>query len=65
MRFDTQEVVNISLDPELDKEKICKMQPTNLEHNAAFVVDVSNLKFLKDLYCDDMGSWQCYGVYRS
>ena len=52
-RFDTQEAVNILLDPELDKDKICKMQPTNIEYNAAFVVDVSNPECLKDLYCDD------------
>jgi len=31
------------------------MQPTNVKHNAAFIVDISKLGCVKDLYCDDMG----------
>jgi len=54
-RFDTQEIVNVLLDPELNDGKICQMQPTNVKHNAAFIVDISKLGCVKDLYCDDMG----------
>ena len=65
VRYDIQEVVTILLDPELSVNKICTRQPTDVAHNTAFVVDVSKLKCFKDLYCDDMGSWHCNGIYKS
>lgn len=64
-RLDTQELVTILLDPDLKEEKICKTQPVVIEHNAVFVVDLSALECMKDLNCDDMGSWQANGVYRA
>ena len=64
-RLDTQELVSILLDPDLKQEKICKTQPVVVEHNAVFVVDLSALECVKDLNCDDMGSWQSNGVYRA
>ena len=63
--MDTQEIVNALLDPELDDDMICTMQPVNVEHNAVFIVDLGKLNNVKDLYCDDMGSWQYNGVYHS
>ena len=41
------------------------MQPVNVENNAVFIVDLGKLKTVKDLYCDDMGSWQYNGVYQT
>lgn len=64
-RLDTQDLVTILLDPDLKQEKICKTQPVVVEHNAVFVVDLSALECVKDLNCDDMGSWQSNGVYRA
>ena len=64
-RLDTQETVNILLDPELSTRKICSSQPLNAEHNAIFVVDISKLEDKKDIYCVDMGSWKYNGVYWS
>lgn len=58
-------MITILLDPDLNTDRICKTQPTDVAHNAAFVVDVSKLKCVKDLYCDDMGSWHCNGAYKS
>ena len=63
--MDTQEIVNALLDPELDDDMICSMQPVNVEKNTVFIVDLGKLKNIKDLYCDDMGSWQYNGVYHS
>ena len=65
VRYDTQEVITILLDPDLNTDKICKAQPTDIAHNTAFVVDLSKLRCTKDLYCDDMGSWHCNGIYKS
>ena len=65
VRYDTREVITILLDPDLTSSKICTRQPTDVAHNTAFVVDVSKLKCVKDLHCDDMGSWHCNGIYKS
>ena len=64
-RLDTHDIVNALLDPELEESKVCSMQPVNVENNAVFIVDLGKLKTVKDLYCDDMGSWQYNGVYQS
>ena len=52
--MDTQEIVNALLDPELDDEMICSMQPVNVENNVAFIVDLGKPKNIQDHYCDDM-----------
>ena len=64
-RFDTQEMVMILLDPDLDDELVRKTQPVNIEHNATFIVNLSELNDPKDIYVDDMGSWKYNGVYRN
>ena len=64
-RLDTHNIVNALLDPELEESKVCSMQPVNVENNAVFIVDLGKLTSVKDLYCDDMGSWQYNGVYHS
>ena len=65
VRLDTHNIVNAVLDPELKEDKVCSMQPIDVENNAVFIVDLGKLGTLKDLYCDDMGSWQYNGVYRT
>ena len=64
-RLDTQEIVNAVLDNDLDDSKMCSVQPTNVENNVVFVVDLGKLEAMKDLYCDDMGAWKHNGVYHS
>ena len=64
-RFDTQEIMMILLDPDLKDERVCKVQPANIEHNATFVVNLSELDDPKDIYVDDMGAWKYNGVYRT
>ena len=64
-RLDTQEIVNALLDNELKDNMLCSVQPTNVENNVVFVVDLGKLETTKDLYCDDMGSWKHNGVHHS
>ena len=64
-RYDTQEMVMILLDPDLDSDLVCKTQPVNIEQNATFIVNLSELNNPKDIYVDDMGSWKYNGVYRT
>ena len=40
VRLDTHNIVNALLDPELKEDKVCSMQPINVEHNATFIVDL-------------------------
>ena len=63
LRLDTQEIVATLLDGDLDEGMLCSVQPTNVESNVVFVVDLGKLEAAKDLYCDDMGSWKHNGVY--
>ena len=44
---------------------MCSVQPTNVENNVVFVLDLGKLEVIKDLYCDDMGAWKHNGVYHS
>ena len=54
------------LDNELDESMMmCSVQPTNVENNVVFVVDLGKLEVTKDLNCDNMGAWKHNGVYHS
>ena len=55
--------MNALLDNELKDSMMCSVQPTNVENNVVFVVDLGKLETTKDLYCDDMGSWKHNGVH--
>ena len=48
--------MNALLDNELEENMMCSVQPTNVENNVVFVVDLGKLETTKDLDCDDMGS---------
>ena len=64
-RSTTKQVVNIILQPNLSNKAICTMQPTCVQHNTLFIVNLSCLKSVKDLGCDDLGTWKAYGKYSS
>ena len=41
------------------------MQPTCVDKNSLFVVDLEKLRDPKDITCDDMGSWRLNGTHPS
>ena len=47
--LDTQEIVTTLLDNELDDNMMCSVQPSNVEDNVVFVVDLGKLEMTKDL----------------
>ena len=51
-RITTAEAMNVLLDPDLDRRRVCISQPVAVENNRLFVVDLSHLKKPKDLLCD-------------
>lgn len=62
-RISTADAVNIITDDTFDDAKLCQMQPTHVDENTVFVVDLSKLSGPKDLTCDDMGSWRANGTH--
>ena len=64
-RLDTLEMADILLDPNMMEGRICSIPPVNIEHNVIFVVDLSKLKNIRDIFCDDMGSWKYNGIFKT
>ena len=64
-RISTTDAVNIILDEDLPRNKVCTKTPTLVSINCLFVVNWEKLKNPKDLACDDMGSWRLNKTYRS
>ena len=46
-----------------EDDMLCEMQPTCMNKNALFVVDLEKLRDPKDITCDDMGSWCSNGTH--
>ena len=63
-RPSTCDVIGIVLDPEIDRGRVCTSQPTAIDRDCLFVVDLKKLNQPRDVLCDDMGTWQCNGCRR-
>ena len=61
----TEAATKIILDENFDESMVCQMQPTCVDKNTVFVVDLKQLSNPKDINCDDMGSWRANGTHRS
>ena len=61
-RIDTVTAAQIILN-DANEEMLCTMQPTCVNKNALFVVDLEKLRDPKDITCDDMGSWRANGTH--
>ena len=64
-RPSSSEVINILLDPDLDHKRVCSSQPTAIDKNAMFIINLKKLRHPSDVLCDDMGTWVCNGCRRS
>ena len=62
-RCTAKEIVNALLDPNDEQSLICCTILTCVEINSVFVIDTVSLRSVKDIYCDDMGSWKSNGTY--
>ena len=52
------------MDKSFPQSKIATSQPTSVEDNLVFVVDISKLDKPEDIRADDLGSWTCNGKRR-
>ena len=59
--YPAEQVVRILMDPELDQDKVCHVQPMGVTKNASFIIDVDDVHFA-DLKADDLGSWKPNGT---
>ena len=64
-RPSSSEAINILLDPDLDRKRVCSSQPTAIDKNAVFIINLKKLRHPSDVLCDDMGTWVCSGCRRS
>ena len=49
------------MDPELDLDKVCHIQPMGVTKNASFIINIDDVHFA-DLKADDLGSWKPNGT---
>ena len=63
-RISTETAANIILN-DAQEDMLCEMQPTCVDKNSLFVVDMEKLRDPKDITCDDMGSWRLNGTHPS
>eukprot|EP00118_Oscarella_pearsei_P020416 m.221086 g.221086 ORF g.221086 m.221086 type:complete len:669 (+) comp39954_c1_seq15:519-2525(+) len=61
-QFSVKELADILIGQEVDPAKISTAQPVGVNHNAAFLVDLSCLRSVDDLKADDLGVWNAVGV---
>jgi len=61
-RIDTETAARIIL-VEAEDDVLCQTQPTCVDKNVLFVVDLEKLKDPRDIRCDDMGSWRLNGTH--
>ena len=59
----TTEIVEVLLDPDLDRNVVATTQPVGVESNAVFIVDLKYLKLTKDITCDELGAWKNNGYH--
>jgi len=62
--YTTKEIVEILLDKNIPCSRIATSQPTCVEDNFIFIVDISKLDKPEDIRADDLGSWTCTGTRR-
>jgi hypothetical protein len=59
--FNKEKILHILLDPNFNSSFLSTDHPVHVEHNVAFVIDLSKLKNKDDVGADDMGTWKCTG----
>ena len=64
-RFTIERLCNILMDPDINSDYVCQIQPTRVAHNVTFVVDCSYLANKKDLLVDDLGVWKSNGTRKT
>ena len=59
--YPAERMVRILMDPDLERDKVCHIQPMGVTSNATFIIDMDDVHF-PDLKADDLGSWKPNGT---
>lgn len=43
-KYSAEQIIHISLDPQIDDKKICKQRPLHIELSSTFVVNLNSIK---------------------
>ena len=62
-KYSAERILQILLNPTLQKDKICNLKPVNVHSSATYVVDVRNLKSMEDIKKDEFGIWNYSGSH--
>ena len=54
-------LVDVLICQDVDKSKVCSMQPVHVKHNATFIVNLNSLDSENDLRADENGVWERKG----
>ena len=59
--YRVEQVARILLNPHVDEQKVCNVQPMGVVRNATFFIDLDDIKF-GDLKADHLGVWKASGT---
>ena len=62
-KYSAEAIVRTLLDPRIDKEKISKKRPLNIQSSSTYVVDLDLLKHPDDVKKDNFGVWTHSGSH--
>ena len=55
LKYTTERILRILLDPDIPTTKICSSRPINITKSATYVIDISKLAKPEDLKSDNFG----------
>ena len=62
-RYAAEDIVCILLNPKIDKQKICKQRPLEIQSSSTFIVDLDSLQHPDDVKKDNFGVWTHSGSH--
>ena len=62
-KYAVERIIRILLNPKIDKRKICKQRPLDIQNSSTFVVDIDSLQHPDDVKKDNFGVWTHSGSH--
>ena len=62
-KYGVECIILILLNPKINKPKICKQHPLDIQNSSAFVVDMDSLQHPDDVKKDNFGVWTHSGSH--
>ena len=62
-KYAAENIVRILLNPKIDKQRVCKQRPLDIQRSSTFVVDLDSLQHPDDVKKDNFGVWTHSGSH--